>query len=578
VAPVCKAQFCPEPPNVAFADIIQTSDAGTQAVYQCQTGFVIKGTQSDTRKRVTCDIPTQQWGETPQCESTGSTSCGDPPQVSNAWTSVESSGRTRKATYTCLPKYRLKAGRPSELECANNVWQTGAGLPECEADPNDPPEVRCNTPPPCRGVNSEKVGGGASSYAVGEKISYSCIAGYRVRGSNNNDKMGDDVVCKENGEWSDAPECEKKMCPDVAFGDNNRENQPSDKSFGAEYEYQCEANHETNDQTTTRCNAAGVWTLATPPNCIPLRCPKSALPQSDTFNPVNTEFFAVGAKATISCITNHRVAPQGATVTNQFDVECQADGTFTTTNNKCVYTYPTSCQDYFKRDNLFASASSTPQQVTIDMDGVDGPMASFAVMCKKSGDNVCTSISPADDNTLTASVGCDDDDLGDVIDGVALSNDLDGCDTAEVDYGAATSSAITRLISNTKNCQQKVTIECDDEPNVFATIRRHHQTRGLAYNAQGAGIDLDDMNPDVQNGVCDCYNSGNDCTGNGCLCATVDDNVEETDVITFSLDSDNRWVTHIGRAQDAADADSRISASGYDITVGDIECCEAYEA
>ena len=56
--------------------------------------------------------------------------------------------------------------------------------------------------------------------------------------------------------------------------------------------------------------------------------------------------------------------------------------------------FPTSCKDYFNRDNLFAGASiAVPVEVTIDPDG-PGTAGSAVVNCvKTSSTEVCTRVS-----------------------------------------------------------------------------------------------------------------------------------------------------------------------------------------
>ena len=55
-------------------------------------------------------------------------SCGAPPVVANAVSTVDATGTM--ATYKCNTGYTLRSGSPSTIMCTNNVWPS-VNIPVC---------------------------------------------------------------------------------------------------------------------------------------------------------------------------------------------------------------------------------------------------------------------------------------------------------------------------------------------------------------------------------------------------------------------------------------------------------------
>jgi hypothetical protein len=135
--------------------------------------------------------------------------------------------------------------------------------------------------------------------------------------------------------------------------------------------------------------------------------------------------------------------------------------------------FPTSCRDYFTRDNLFASATiNTVTAVTIDPDGPTGTGGTFTVNCvKTSATTFCAQIVPTGGASTTGAspAPCAGTGGGTLLPDVTLTvtaaaNDdavFAVCETVPVTY-APTDAQIGALVASSASCTQQIRLDCRD--------------------------------------------------------------------------------------------------------------------
>ncbi|XP_066450537.1 complement factor H-related protein 1-like [Eleutherodactylus coqui] len=150
----------------------------------------------------------------------------------------------------CDSGYILQTEPNKRRTCTSNGWSPPI---RCVAYCEPPPAVRNSI------LNEQP----KSSYAAGEKVTYTCNRGYSLEGS-----LRGEAQC-ENTQWLNVPVCRKigEQCgppPTIQFGDTTGIRKPSYKS-GESVEYRCPNFYILKGETIVRC-MNGVWEEA--PVCL----------------------------------------------------------------------------------------------------------------------------------------------------------------------------------------------------------------------------------------------------------------------------------------------------------------------
>ena len=157
----------------------------TRVVYNCQNGYVLRGSQT-----LTC-METGEWSDpVPTCEPVN---CGDPGMVENAQRTGDTFTYLSVVTYTCNSGFLVTSGA-STIQCLSD----GEWIPEdllvcAPADGNT-----CGDPGTVD--NAERTG---DVFSVGSLVVYTCTDGYVISGSST-------LLCTSSNRWNDSlPTCEK---------------------------------------------------------------------------------------------------------------------------------------------------------------------------------------------------------------------------------------------------------------------------------------------------------------------------------------------------------------------------------
>ena len=244
---VCEPISCGTPPYVENSRVHSRDYAfGEYVYYKCRVGYEISGNDL-----LQCNEIGEWVGQTPKCRMI---SCGPPPVIHRATTTVSRHTYGSRATYLCNRGYILRGS--NTLVCmGNGTWVPPAStlvdvtqIPRC--DPVD-----CGAPPRiARGLVH------AEDYTLAYIATYVCDTGYRMVG------IGI-LQCGAEGYWNgSAPRCLRVSCSNpplpanaVIFSVNT--------GYNGSVIYACAEDYrlERGDMSM-RCGGNGMW-IGQPPVC-----------------------------------------------------------------------------------------------------------------------------------------------------------------------------------------------------------------------------------------------------------------------------------------------------------------------
>uniref|UniRef100_A0A8C1JXS3 Sushi, von Willebrand factor type A, EGF and pentraxin domain-containing protein 1 n=1 Tax=Cyprinus carpio TaxID=7962 RepID=A0A8C1JXS3_CYPCA len=355
--PICTRGRCSSPPPAVPNAVVQGSAAYPidTVTYRCRPGYHLKGFPHLSCERL------GRWGEPNlNCEPV---SCGVPPLVPNADTAGVVLTYGSKAQYRCKEGFELATKtdsitcqsdgtwskhsvrcRPSPcslpanlthvvitgkqltpvggtviISCRPGYYLEGPGLSECSVSGNwSPPfsskscvPVICEKPLPI--INGLVEG---KSYNYGDIISYTCLPGLSLIGSQN-------LTCQANRKWSlPTPSCEYgcERITDLLNGKVQEHN----LSSGRALEFHCDKGYTLQGESIIMCVGNGSWSSPFPV-CIRMSCTMIS----------NTLFtvFLVGQSVSVSCPKGQRVkGNQGKVIAT---LTCRSDQTWTPISAVC---------------------------------------------------------------------------------------------------------------------------------------------------------------------------------------------------------------------------------------------------
>ncbi|XP_028994972.1 beta-2-glycoprotein 1-like [Betta splendens] len=193
----CLPKLCPYP-DVLSNGALEYEDTTYQSVinYTCHEGYIMTGASS-----AVCQANGTWSSPVPECTAV---SCGPAPipeygmiiydrRIRGSSTDYGVTG-----TYRCLPPY-VVTGNPRTKCTASGTW---TAMPTCRV-------VTC--PPPKNIDNGFVSSDEDREYDFMEAVKYGCHGHYVLEGSMQ-------VVCQENGEWSEKPSCKAPCSVDIARG------------------------------------------------------------------------------------------------------------------------------------------------------------------------------------------------------------------------------------------------------------------------------------------------------------------------------------------------------------------------
>ncbi|KZS17024.1 putative Sushi [Daphnia magna] len=248
----CRGCSDPIPPRHGAVSV-----QGNEAVYVCEQGYVLT-TPSPRRP---CLVHGGWSGPDPDCQRV---SCGFPGYILNGLVNGTNYVYGNTVSYNCTRGFRL----------------SGSGLRTCEGDgqwSGSPPEcipVTCE--PPTAPVNGSQIEPVAQDvYAVGDKVSFQCAAGFRLDGSYS-------LTCQDEGQWDDVlPVCQPLACsrpPYVEHGivtNGVAEILPEDLPHflvpGSILTFSCLFGYQLESSAEVQCSHDGYW-IGKIPKCVPIEC------------------------------------------------------------------------------------------------------------------------------------------------------------------------------------------------------------------------------------------------------------------------------------------------------------------
>lgn len=250
-SPFCHG--CSQPPSPKFGNV---SVIGNEAIYSCKAGYALT-TSSPSRP---CLIHGGWSGPEPECQRIR---CGFPGYIPNGIVNGSVFFYGDFVTYSCTRGYYL-SGEASRTCQDNGEWS--GQPPDCvplTCDPIQPP------------INGTLISSPKEVYAVGDKVSFHCLAGFRLDGPSA-------LTCQEEGQWEDVvPVCQPLACtqpPHVEHGIVTNgvaeilpEDLPSFLVPGSILTFTCQYGYELESSAEVQCSHDGYW-FGRIPKCSPIRC------------------------------------------------------------------------------------------------------------------------------------------------------------------------------------------------------------------------------------------------------------------------------------------------------------------
>ncbi len=241
----CEPISCGTPPFINNTVVLSRQYAfGEYVFYKCSVGYELTG-----NNLLQCNEMGEWVGDTPTCEMI---SCGPPPVIHRATTTVSVLTYGSRTTYVCNRGYILRGS--DTLVCMENAtWMPPEStlvdvlhVPRC-----DP--VTCG-PPPRIAHGSVR----ADAYTLAHVARYACAGGYRMVG------VGI-LQCGAEGYWNgSAPRCLRITCPGPPVL-AHAQLVTVYTGYDGRAVYACERDYEVvAGNLTLRCGADGRWSGAAP--------------------------------------------------------------------------------------------------------------------------------------------------------------------------------------------------------------------------------------------------------------------------------------------------------------------------
>ncbi|XP_070558431.1 sushi, von Willebrand factor type A, EGF and pentraxin domain-containing protein 1-like [Ptychodera flava] len=285
-APQCTIIDCGDPGDVENAERTGNEFTYNQAVtFQCHEGYNMNGSNM-----ITCGLD-GAWTEKPQCLQVD---CGDPGNIANADRDGEDFTYDQTVTYTCHTGYHSIGN--NIVRCQQNALWTNQ--PECvKIDCGEPTDVE----------NADREG---DDFTYNSTVNYNCHPGYQISGNNA-------ITCKENGDWTEAPQCVIIDCGDPGDVENAGKT-GNDFTYNQAVTFQCHEGYHMNGSNMITCGLDGAWTEK--PQCLEVDC-------GDPGNIANAdrdgEDFTYNQTVTYTCHTGYH------SIGNNNQVRCQQNALWT---------------------------------------------------------------------------------------------------------------------------------------------------------------------------------------------------------------------------------------------------------
>ncbi len=248
----CEPISCGTPPHIVNT-IVHSREYvfGEYVFYKCQTGYELSG-----NNLLQCNEMGEWVGKTPKCSMI---SCGPPPVIHRATTTVSRHTYGSRTTYLCNRGYILR-GSDTLVCMGNGTWQPPASaLVDVTSVPRCDP-VNCGAPP--------RIGHGqvqVEAYTVANIATYACSPGHKMIGVGT-------LQCGAEGYWNgSAPRCLRISCDNPPLP-ANAVIISSDTVYNGTVVYSCEPDHFLSyGGLTLQCGAAGTW-IGEIPVCAGIIC------------------------------------------------------------------------------------------------------------------------------------------------------------------------------------------------------------------------------------------------------------------------------------------------------------------
>eukprot|EP00117_Sycon_ciliatum_P031397 scpid3721/ scgid0121/ Sushi, von Willebrand factor type A, EGF and pentraxin domain-containing protein 1; CCP module-containing protein 22; Polydom; Selectin-like osteoblast-derived protein; Serologically defined breast cancer antigen NY-BR-38 len=280
--PTCIELSCSNPGSVANGAVVASPvprqfSVGTVLSIRCFTGFQVSGANN-----VTC-LPTGRYSSNlPRCVLV---TCRDPGMPTNGQRSGGDFGVGRIVQYRCDAGYNLE-GPPVRVCQADGQWS--GSLPTCS---------RPSCLPPSRIENGQRIVSPDNGlYSVGTTVTYSCVAGYSLLGTNV-------LRCLPNGQYSEpAPTCRVSSCSDPGTP-ANAIREGDEFIVSSVVRFTCRPGYTLRGTEFRVCQEDGSWT-GTPPECTVSSCGNPGQPENGIrFGST----FTVGAAVLFTCNDGYRL-------------------------------------------------------------------------------------------------------------------------------------------------------------------------------------------------------------------------------------------------------------------------------
>ncbi|NWS07731.1 CFAH factor, partial [Motacilla alba] len=272
---------------------------GTQASYSCRPGYVKLG-------RVAFQCVDGEWKQLPPLTECRNKPCGHPGDTDFGFFELTSGSEFvfgARVEYRCNDGYQMLSQR-NYRECQADGWSNN--IPHCEV-------IKCL--PVQEPENGRIIMTGAfelgQEYSFGQVVNFECNAKYKLVGAK-------EIVCSDNGEWSNnVPLCKEIVC-DVPEIPNGYVRSPK-KSYKENelMQFFCKEGYKYGNRADALCTESG-WNPL--PYCTEIVCSPPVI-SSGNFRPQKDKY-TVGNTITVECDDGYHFK----TVTGRTTAECTKNG------------------------------------------------------------------------------------------------------------------------------------------------------------------------------------------------------------------------------------------------------------
>ncbi|CAH1781732.1 unnamed protein product [Owenia fusiformis] len=228
-----------------------------------------------------------------------------------------------KVTFTCADDYDLQG--VGSLVCGKN-GQWNKAPPKCikrtcEINIRDRDSAHMTVR-------------GKAPFTIGETITFTCDAGYKLEGAAS-------LLCKGSGQWDkETPKCIKQTCPDIDVTGSPalRVRGRSPFTPGENVTFSCGDTYELEGPDTIQCKLSGEWSKD-PPKCVELAiCPDITIDKPDErLKILGKPPFRVHDKVRVGCIPTQIMRSRKFDVIGSSILACKPGGVWNDTLPSCVF-------------------------------------------------------------------------------------------------------------------------------------------------------------------------------------------------------------------------------------------------